>query len=79
MEACSWQQSMGKSTAQIVFSEFENALAARRDDFIRFPTAHIEIQTTINNFEMKYGIPQIVGVVDGSQITCARRKYGRLL
>ena len=43
-----------------------------RDDFIRFPTTHIEIQTTINNFEMKYDIPQIVGVVDGSQVTCAR-------
>ena len=62
------QFGMGKSTAQNVSTEFENALAARRDEFIRFPTTHNEIQTTINNFEMKYGIPQIVGVVDGSHI-----------
>ena len=67
------QFGMGKSTEQNVFSESENALAVRRDDFIRFPTTHIVIQTTtINNFEMKYGISQMVGVVDGSQITCAR-------
>ena len=58
------QFGIGKSTAQNVSTEFENTLAARRDDFIRFPTAHNEIQTTINNFEMKYGIPQMVGVVD---------------
>ena len=51
----SLQFGMGKSTAQNVFSKFENALAARTDDFIRFPTTHIEIQTTIKNFEMKYG------------------------
>ena len=49
---------MGKLTAQNVSTEFQNALAARRDDFIRFPTTHNEIQTTIDNFEMKYGIPK---------------------
>ena len=43
------QFGMGKSTAQNVSTEFENALAARRDEFIRFPTTHNEIQTTFQD------------------------------
>ena len=62
------QSEMGKSTVQNVSIDIKNALAARRDHFIRFTTTHNEIQTTVNKFEMKYCIPQIVGVVDGSHI-----------
>lgn len=42
-----------------------NNLAAT---YVRFPTTDIEFNAVKNDFERKYGIPGIVGVVDGTHV-----------
>ncbi|KAK2568403.1 putative nuclease HARBI1 [Acropora cervicornis] len=39
-----------------------------RDHFIKFPLARQELQELMDEFEEEYGIPQIVGAIDGCHI-----------
>ena len=39
----------------------------RSDDFIRFPTTHIEIQTTINNFEISMVFLKLLELLMGAK------------
>ena len=58
----------GKSTTKCICEEFEKALARKKDQFMQFPVTREDIQNSIDEFEEKYGIPQIVGVIDGCHI-----------
>lgn len=49
-------------------SEFERALLQVQDQFIKFPLTRQEITDKINEFEETYGIPQIVGAIDGCHV-----------
>ncbi|XP_068704073.1 uncharacterized protein [Montipora foliosa] len=65
---CGLQFGYGKSTAKCICEEFEKALARKKDQFIQFPVTREDIQNSIDEFEEKYGIPQIVGAIDGCHI-----------
>ena len=51
-----------------ICSEFERALLQVKDQFIKFPLTRQEITDKINEFEETYGIPQIVGAIDGCHV-----------
>ena len=65
---CGLQFGYGKSTAKCICEEFEKALARKKDQFIQFPVTREDIQNSIDEFEEKYGIPQITGAIDGCHI-----------
>ena len=66
----SWglQFGLGKSTAKSICSEFEQAIFNLRDRFIKFPLTIHEIRNMMEEFEESYGIPQIMGAIDGCHI-----------
>ena len=66
--SCGLQFGLGKSTAKIICSEFEQAVFDLKDCFITFPLTNEEIGEKIEEFEELYGIPQIVGAIDGCHI-----------
>ena len=66
--SCGLQFELGKSTAKIICSEFEQAVFDLKDCFITFPLTNEEIGEKIEEFEELYGIPQIVGAIDGCHI-----------
>lgn len=43
--------------------------------FIRFPQTPIEIQETKTRFEEKYGLPGVLGVIDGTHVAVAALKH----
>ena len=65
---CGQQFGLGKSTAKEACNSFEEALLSRKDAFIKFPSTGREVKEKINAFEQLYGIPQIVGSIDGCHI-----------
>ena len=58
--SCGLRFGYGKSTAKCICAEFEKALAGKKDQFIQFSVTREAIQNSIDEFEEKYGIPQIV-------------------
>ena len=66
--SCGLQFGLGKSTAKVICSEFEQAIFDLRDRFIKFPLTSEENGEKIDEFEELYGIPQIVGAIDGCHI-----------
>ena len=66
--SCGLQFGLGKSTAKIICSEFEQAVFDLKDCFITFPLTNEKIGEKIEEFEELYGIPQIVGAIDGCHI-----------
>lgn len=65
---CGLQFGYGKSTAKCICKEFENALVQLQNEFIVFPITQQELQDKMDGFEDRFGIPQVVGVVDGCHI-----------
>ena len=55
-------------TAKTICAEFEVCLLRLKDQFIKFPLTRQELQELMNEFEEKYGIPEIVGTIDGCHI-----------
>ena len=66
--SCGLQFGLGKSTAKIICSEFEQAIFDLKDRFIKFPLTIEENREKMEEFEEMYGIPQIVGEIDGCHI-----------
>ena len=66
--SCGLQFGLGKSTAEIICIEFEQAVFDLKDCFITFPLTNEEIGEKIEEFEELYGILQIVGAIDGCHI-----------
>ena len=64
------QFGLGKSTAKIICSEFEQAIFDLKDRFIKFPLTIEENREKMarEEFEEMYGIPQIVGEIVGCHI-----------
>ena len=58
--SCGLQFGYWKSTAKCICEEFEKALTGKKDQFIQFPVTREAIQNSIDEFEEKYSIPQIV-------------------
>ena len=56
------------STVKTICSEFELSLLRLKDHFIKFPLTGQELQELMDEFEEEYGIPQIVGAIDGCHI-----------
>ena len=56
------------STAKTICAEFELSLLRLKDQFIKFPLTRQELQELMDEFEDEYGIPQIVGAIDGCHI-----------
>ena len=65
--SCGLQFGLGKS-AKIICSEFEQAIFYLKDRFIKFSLTTEENGEKIEEFEQLYGIPQIVGAIDGCHI-----------
>ena len=55
-------------TAKTICAEFEVCLLRLKDQFIKFPLTRQELQELMNEFEEEYGIPEIVGAIDGCHI-----------
>ena len=66
--SCALQFGLGKSTAKIICSEFEQGIFNLKDHFIKFPLTSEENREKMEEFEEMYGIPQIVGAIDGCHI-----------
>ena len=66
--SCGLQFGLGKSTAKSICSEFEQAISNLKDRFIKFPLTIQEIRNKMDEFEESYGIPQIMGAIDGCHI-----------
>ena len=64
----SMQFGVGSSTCHAICQEFEATLCNIRGRYIKFPYTRNEAQRIINDFQELNGIPQIVGIVDGSHI-----------
>jgi len=56
------------STVKTICSEFELSLLRLKDYLIKFPLTRQELQELMDEFEEEYGIPQIVGAIDGCHI-----------
>ena len=56
--SCGLQFGLGKSTAKVICSEFEQAIFDLRDRFIKFPLTSEENGEKIEEFEELYGIPK---------------------
>lgn len=65
---CGQQFGLGKSTAKEACNSFEGALLSKKDTFIKFPSTRQEVKEKMDTFEELYGIPQIVGSIDGCHI-----------
>ena len=59
---------VGKCTALNIAHEFIRALFHVREDYICFPSNGRELGNVMNKFELKYGLPQVAGVIDGSHV-----------
>ena len=59
---------VGESTVVGICRDFENAVVALKDRYVVFPKTELETAIEMDAFEEKYGIPQILGVIDGSHI-----------
>lgn len=67
--SCGLQFGIGMSTAKTICSEFELSLLRLKDHFIKFPLTRQELQRELmDEFEEEYGIPQIVGAINGCHI-----------
>ena len=67
-KSCGLQFGIGMSTAKTICAEFELCLFRLKDQFIKFPLTRQELQELMDEFEEEYGIPQIVGAIDGCHI-----------
>ena len=68
--SCGLQFGLGKSTAKTICSEFKQAIFDLKDRFIKFPLTGEENGEKIEEFEELYGIPQIVGAIEGCHTLC---------
>lgn len=66
--SCGLQFGLGKSTVEIICSEFEQAIFNLKNRFLKFPLTTQEIRNKMDKFEESYGIPQIMGAIDGCHI-----------
>lgn len=66
--SCGLQFGLGKSTVKSICSEFEQAIFNLKDRFIKFPLTIQEIRNKMDKFEESYGIPQIMGAINGRHI-----------
>ena len=55
-------------TAKTICAEFEVCLLRLKDQFIKFSLTRQELQELMNEFVEEYGIPEIVGAIDGCHI-----------
>ena len=62
---CGLQFGLGMSTAKTICAEFERSLLRLKDQFIKFPLTRQDVQELMDELEEEYGIPQIVGAIDG--------------
>ncbi|XP_078363994.1 uncharacterized protein LOC144648250 [Oculina patagonica] len=67
-KSCGLQFGLEMSTAKTICAEFELSLLRLKDRFIKFPLTRQELQELMDEFEEEYGIPQIVGAIDGCHI-----------
>ena len=65
---CGLQFGIGMSSAKTICLEFELCLFRLKAQFIEFPLTRQELQELMDEFEEEYGIPQIVGAIDGCHI-----------
>ena len=66
--SCGLQFGLGKSTAKSFCSKYRQAIFNLKDRFIKFPLTIQEIWNKMDEFEESYGIPQIMGAIDGCDI-----------
>ena len=66
--SCGLQFGLGKSTAKSICSEFKQTILNLKDRFIKFPLTIQEIRNKMDEFEESYGIPQIMGAINGCHI-----------
>jgi len=59
---------VGKCTVLNFIHEFIRTLFHVREDYISFPSNGRELGNVMNKFELKYGLPQVAGVTDGSHV-----------
>ena len=64
-KSCGLQFGIGMSTAKNICAEFELCLFRLKD---QFTLTRQELQELMDEFEEEYGIPQIVGAIDGCNI-----------
>jgi len=57
-----------KEHFRVTRTTFEQALTRRKDQFIQFPVTREAVQKSIDEFEEKYGMRQIVGAIDDCHI-----------
>ena len=67
-KSCGLQFGIGMSTAKTILAEFELCLLRLKDQFIKLSLERQELQELMDEFEEEYGIPQIVGAIDGCHI-----------
>ena len=65
--SCGLQFGLGKSTANLIYQEFEEAFC-RKKDFFRCPYTVDKVQDAIDDFGAEYKFPQMVGAIDGSHM-----------
>ena len=51
-----------------ICSEFEQAIFNLKDPLIKFPLTIQEMWNKVDEFQKSYGIPQIMGAINGSHI-----------
>lgn len=59
---------VGKCTALDIVHDFVRALYRVREDYISFPSNGRELGYVMRKFEIKHGLPQVAGVIDGCHI-----------
>lgn len=59
---------VGKCTALNIFHEYFQALFQIRENYISFPPNGLELDRVIQTLELKHGLPQVAGVIDGTHI-----------
>ena len=59
---------VGKCTALNIVHEFVRALIHVREDYLSFPSNGRALENVMQKFELKHGLPQVAGVIDGSHI-----------
>ena len=59
---------LDKSTISRVITRVSQALVARQNDFIKWPTTNGELAASKNAFYLRGGFPCVIGCVDGTHI-----------
>ena len=63
------QFGVGRTTALKAKQEFCKVLASKAGDFIKFPFTEAEVKQSLRSFTNKSCFPQVVGAIDGAQIS----------